>query len=354
MQTQIIIVGFGIAGANLAFTLYKRGIDFIVIDEHREVTSSKVAAGLYNPITGRRAVKTWLADELFPFAQTFYQSIEEELNITLLNDRNGYRLYKEDKDQAKMLRKSQEPQFKGYLNTDFEGLNFKENIQDMGGVEILQSGNLSISPYLDAFKQKLTNEGTFRDELFEYDQLSSSSEQVQYKDISAEKVIFAEGFRAMDNPFFSWLPFAVTKGEMLKIKSTLPQTHIINKGFFILPIGNSEFLVGSSYERVVDESITEKGRKTVSDKLDALLKVPYKIIGQYAAVRPTVLDRKPFLGVHPENKNVFIFNGMGTKGVTLSPYFAEQFVNHLFSSVELNSEVNIERYHSLYLESKKT
>ena len=348
MKTQIVTVGFGIAGANLAFTLYKRGVDFIVIDQHREVTSSKVAAGLYNPVTGRRAVKTWMADELFALVRTFYKEVEQELDIEILNHRPGYRLYKEKADVAKMTRKFATAPYQAYINSDFCGDAFSESIEDtLGGVEILQSGNLSIGPYLAAFKKRLLQEGKFIDAPFEYGQLTFSAEQAHYQDISADTIIFAEGYRAEYNPFFSWLPFAPTKGEMLKIRGTLPETHIINRGFFILPQGNNEFLVGSSYERVVDETTTEKGRDIVSEKLQGLLKVPYEIIGHYAAVRPTVQDRKPFLGEHPENKRVLIFNGMGTKGVSLSPYFARELVGSLLEGSEISSEVDIKRYHQL-------
>lgn len=349
MLTQIIIVGFGIAGANLAYTLYKRGIDFIVIDEHREVTSSKVAAGLYNPVTGRRAVKTWMADELFPFAREFYGTVEKELAIAIRHDRNGYRLCSEQKDAARLHRKALNPEYSAYINEAFRGEAFSRGIaNNLGGVEILQSGNLSIKTYLAAFKKRLQERGVFREERCDYQKISLCGNGVKYGDITADKIVFAEGFRAVENPFFGWLPFDVTKGEMVKIRCDLPETHILNRGCFLLPIGKGEFLAGSSYERVVDESVTEKGRETLIAKLDGLLACPYDIIDHSAAVRPTVADHKPFLGVHPEHENLLIFNGMGTKGVTLSPYFAEQFVNFISHKRPLISDVNIERYRELY------
>ena len=354
MQTKVIIVGFGIAGANLAFAFKKKGIDFIVIDEPREVTSSKVAAGLYNPVTGKRVVKTWMADELFPFAKNFYNEIEDYLGIKIRYDRNFYRLYKDITDQNDIISKAYSSKYKGYLNIDFEGAAHKKGIQnDIGGVEVLQSGNLDIKVYLDAFQQLLEKEQSFISEKFEYQKLKISEDKVSYKNIEANKAKICEGYRGMHNPFFSWLPYAVTKGEMLRITCDLPRTHIVNKGFFILPDkDNKTFLVGSSYERVINEDISEKGRLIISDKLDALLNHDYKIVGEYAAVRPTVRDRRPFIGQHPELTNVYTFNGMGTKGVTLSPYFAQQFTNHLLGRGEINKEANIARYFSLYFESK--
>lgn len=352
METQVVIVGFGIAGANLAYTLYKRDIDFIVIDEPRDVTSSKVAAGLYNPVTGRRAVKTWLADELFPFAKNFYRTVEKDLSIEILNDRNGYRLYNEHKDMGRLQRKSEKPEFQGYMNTAFTGDAFAEKVvNNLGGVEILQSGNLSITTYLAAFKEKLISENRFLETTCTPDDLDYSERGVSFNGITAEKIVFAEGFRALENPLFSWLPFDVTKGEILRISCDFPQTHILNRGFFLLPVGNGEFLAGSSYDHVADESITEKGRAYLISKLKTLLLPPFEIVDHRAAVRPTVSDHKPLLGQHPECGRVFIFNGMGTKGVTLSPYFAEQFAAYLFENGELSHEVNIARFHELYRQS---
>jgi glycine/D-amino acid oxidase-like deaminating enzyme len=355
MQTQVIIVGFGIAGANLCFALQKKGIDFIVIDEPREVTSSKVAAGLYNPVTGKRVVKTWMADDIFPYANLFYKEIEEQLNITIRYDRKAFRIYKDVSDQNDILTKAYDQKYKGYLNVDYQGEEYDGYLQEnMGGIEVLQSGNLDINTYLNSFQKSLEQQKRFISKKFYYDKLAKEGENIAYQGITSDKIIFCEGFRGMYNPFFEWLPYAVTKGEMLRISCNLPRTHILNKGFFILPDKDNEtFIVGSSYERVINEELSEKGRLIVSDKLDTLLQGDYKIVGQYAAVRPTVRDRRPFIGEHPELTNHYSFNGMGTKGVTLSPFFANQFVHHLYEEGEINKEANISRYFSLYFKSQK-
>jgi glycine/D-amino acid oxidase-like deaminating enzyme len=57
----------GISGTMLSWFLHKAGKSFIVIDEGNSNTASKVAAGIINPVTGRRFVYTWMIDELMPF-----------------------------------------------------------------------------------------------------------------------------------------------------------------------------------------------------------------------------------------------------------------------------------------------
>ncbi len=81
--------------------------------------------------------------------------------------------------------------------------------------------------------------------------------------------------------------------------------------------------------------------------LKVLLKTPYKFISQDWGFRPTTPDRRPILGEHPDLKNVIIFNGLGTKGVSLAPYFSAQLANWLSGKAEIQPEVNIKRFKSL-------
>ena len=59
-----LIVGMGLAGSALAYFLSKNGKKIALIDNNIDQTSSKIAAGLYNPITGRKMVKTWMAPKM--------------------------------------------------------------------------------------------------------------------------------------------------------------------------------------------------------------------------------------------------------------------------------------------------
>ena len=158
----------------------------------------------------------------------------------------------------------------------------------------------------------------------------------------------------MYNPYFNWLPFAVTKGETITIKAAIPDSHIINRGCYLLPEAQKEtFTVGASYERVIDETPSEKGRKIIQEKLEHFLKTPYTIMHQDAAVRPTVRDRRPFIGTHPVHQCMHIVNGMGTKGVTLAPFFSKMMIESIFNNSEILHEADISRYFSLYSDSKK-
>ena len=42
---------------------------------------------------------------------------------------------------------------------------------------------------------------------------------------------------------------------------------------------------------------------------------------------------------HPDHENVGIFNGLGTKGVTLAPHFARHIADYLLNKSVIDKEV---------------
>ncbi len=351
MMYDYLIIGQGLAGTVLSHTFLKNGKKVIVVNKNEENSSSKVAAGVYNPVTGIRMVKTWLADELFELVPRFYGELEKLLNTKFLIERLIYKPFINIEQQNDLIAKSSDIHFKKFLSiTQDEIDSFYKHLvkNDLGACHLHQAGNLKIPLMLDTYQQYLKENGLYIEDCFKCEDLVLNQNGIEWKNIKAKKVIFCDGHRATQNPYFDWLSFSLTKGEILLVKiPNFPEKDMINKGFFILPRGNQEFFVGSSYERKIDLEPTEKARKMLTEKLDNLLKVDYEILEQRVGIRPTVRDRRPFLGLHPVHQQIGIFNGLGTKGVTLGPYFAQHLYDHLESGKELNKEVNILRYYSL-------
>src|SRR6185312_10225659 len=70
-----LVVGQGLAGTMMAWHFYREGKRILVVDDGKN-SASMVAAGLFNPVTGRRFVKSWLIDDLLPYAETTYKELE--------------------------------------------------------------------------------------------------------------------------------------------------------------------------------------------------------------------------------------------------------------------------------------
>lgn len=349
IQKNYIIVGQGLAGTILAQTLLKQGRSVLVIDEPTLSKASKIAAGLYNPVVFKRLVKSWMADELIPYMDEFYSDSEQLLKVNFYFKKQIVRLFAEEQEKTLWLKKTNEPVGK-YLSKNIENDLLTDIIHNpLGSAEVLDAGNLDAPLFLEIFRNYFKENNTLLEEKFDYDQLKISENAVTYKTITADKIIFCEGFKTTENPYFSWLPFKLTKGEIITIKligdTEVSFDKVINKAVFILPVGNNTYKVGATYEwNDLNETPTEKGKADLMDKLQKVIKVPFEIIDHQAGIRPTVNDRRPLIGLHPQHAAVGVFNGMGTKGVMLAPYFAKHFSDFLENNIPLDKEVDIRRF----------
>jgi glycine oxidase len=345
-EVDYLIVGQGLAGTVLAHRLLQANKTVLIVDDIAQQSASEVAAGLYNPVVFKRLVKSWKVDELLPNMDEFYTQIEQLLGEQLYFKKSIVRFFSEEQEKTLWLKKCAED-VGTYLNpTINESFMNTELWNGCGSSETIGSGNLNVALFIHASRNYFSQNNNLIDEVFDYKALQLEENGIVYKDILATKILFCEGHKTTENPYFSWLPFKLTKGEVITIHApALKQLDkVINKGVFVLPIGNDLYKVGATYEwKDLSAEITETGKQELIDKLSKIVKVPYTIVEQRAGIRPTVNDRRPLIGLHPHYKNVGVFNGLGTKGVMLAPYFAQQFVDFLVSDKPLDDEVNILR-----------
>jgi glycine/D-amino acid oxidase-like deaminating enzyme len=349
-----IIVGQGIAGSLLAYELLQAGKKVLIINDEKLPSSSQAAGGMFNPVTGRHLAKTWLADELFPFLKTYYPAIEKKFNASFFHQTGLFRPYVNEKQRTQFLNAIQKHEIANYVSdsTDFENSS-KFIANELGGLNTADSGWVNVPELLKALKQYFIDSESYANEPFEYSDIEVKPESVVYKNYEAVNIIFCEGFYAKYNPYFNWLPFNPVKGEILLVETPgYDVSQIVNQGSWIIPVGPDRCRFGATYSwHELDFETTEKARDTLQDKIGKFFKMEYKIISQQAGVRPSTTDRRPFLGKHPEINNMFIFNGLGTKGVSIAPFFARQFRDFLLNGKEINSETTIERFYTLYQKS---
>ncbi|MDH5474393.1 MAG: FAD-binding oxidoreductase [Cyclobacteriaceae bacterium] len=344
-----IIVGQGLAGTSLAFHLHKLGKKVLIIDEEKDNTSSKIAAGLFNPVTGRKMVLTWKAHQLFDYLNQFYKNIEQKLSESFLFNTTIYRPFVSLEEQNEWMGKSADENHTPFIKQLHTIPAYSQHLNDdFGGLELKNCGYLDIPKFLKASRTYFTNKEAVLNEKFDPSGLEIS-DNVIYKNFNAKKIIFCTGIEEKSSTFFDWLPFSLVKGEVLEIIPKDNFNMIYNRGVFIMPRNNEKFLVGATYDtKDITYDKTEKGRNTLIDKLEIIFKPTYTIQGQRAGIRPATKDRKPFVGMHPELDKVGVFNGLGAKGVTLAPYFANQFADFLVNEKVIDVEANISRYYSLY------
>lgn len=347
LKNKILIVGQGLAGTILADSLLEKDQTVNVIDENDINSSSRVAGGIVNPITGKRFSISWKAKKLIPFAKEYYRSKEKVFKSNFYNELPIFRMFSSYEDENTFMAKTGDPKYDEFLSKTT--IEVPETIKaDFGGFETKEGAWLDTSLFLDHFKDSFEASQVLINQKFDFSLLVKKNNQWTYNEEDYDYVIFCEGYKATDNPYFNWLPFNLAKGEILKIKSSeLSSNKLINKNGFILPLGKDEFNVGATFKwEEINQETTLESREELIEKLKKITTAKYEIIDQKAGVRPTVKDRRPFIGWHPEHKNLGIFNGMGAKGVSVIPFFADEYTKHILNNSDIDSEVNIERYYS--------
>lgn len=348
MKVDYLIVGQGLAGSLLAHFLEKKGASIFVIDPDGEGSASRRAAGLINPVTGRYFVKSWRVDELVPFARETYQSLEALLGGSFYHERCILRALGSPKEENDWLSRAGDPGYQQYMGDHAPAEDFQNLLYPtLAYGQTLQSAQLNVAVFLDFYQKYLLGKNWLSKNKFHYDELIRHDGGITYQDIQAKAVLFCEGFGAVKNPFFNYLPFRGDKGEALIVR--IPEANfdqiVKQNNTFIAPLGNDLYWIGATYEWHFDnDSPTEKARLELLERLDTVLKMPYEVIEHWAAIRPTVKDRRPFLGQHPQFPQLWIFNGLGTKGASLAPFWANHLSEVILNDSALDPEVSIERF----------
>jgi glycine/D-amino acid oxidase-like deaminating enzyme len=351
MKYDYGIVGNGLAGSLIALQLLKLGKKIKVFDNPNSPSSSSVAGGMFNPVTGKYLTKTWLDEKLFPKLFSFYKNLEIEINQNFFHPCNIFRPFSNLENKKHFENQIIKNQLENYIQIVDTLSNHDGRVKaPLGGLLTHQAGWVDVPKMLKGIKSTLIKSGVFIEENFNYNELEIQDEKLLYKDLLIDKIIFCEGFYVKDNPFFSWLPFNPVKGETLlgKIEG-FESKEIINQGKWLMPLGNQQVRLGATYSwHELDFNTTNAAKDQLLAGLERFYSGTFQILSQQAGIRPATKDRRPIIGVHPNYKNLFMFNGLGTKGVSLAPYFTAQFIDFLLEKKEINPETTIDRFFSLY------
>jgi glycine/D-amino acid oxidase-like deaminating enzyme len=330
--------------------LIKRGSRVRVYDDREKPGSSAVAAGIFNPFTGRKLVKTWMADTLFPCLIDYYRELEHDLGLGLIHHIPMYRPFLSVDEQNDWSAKLYDDRYSQYIESIISSEEPIPQVKSpLGGIMLKKCGFVDTGILISAIRDYLVNRNAFSDSCFDLSQLQIQQKGVIYRGQKAQKVIFCEGPWLDNNAYFNWLPLRPVKGELLEIELAEPLDLIVNRGVFVLPYRGNVCKVGATFDQH-DHSwtVTDRAKQQLEEGLRALLTVPFKITRQLAGIRPASSDRRPLIGLHPEYEPLAVFNGLGTKGVSLAPYLIREFYEFLRYRKPLIGDVAINRHFSLY------
>jgi glycine/D-amino acid oxidase-like deaminating enzyme len=346
MEFDYIITGQGIAGTLLSYTLLQAGQRVLVIDEYKANSASRIAAGVINPVSGRRFEMGWMYNEIYPFARDTYQQLEKLLNLPVFRERDIWMVLPSEQLQAAFKAKTTTGAAQQYTSPADASL-YDAWLHQPYGAAIVKGATVLLQNLLPAWRAYLQQKQLLREERLDMSLLQPGPDGIQYKGIRARALIFCEGAQTVDNPWFGpHLPYLLNKGEVLKVRIPgLITDNIIKRSITLAPQEKEVYWVGSTFAwDYADELPTPEKRAYLEDGLQQLLKVPYTVLDQQAGVRPSGKDRRPIMGLHPAYPALGMFNGLGTKGCSLAPYMADMLTRHLLQGAPLLQETDIKRY----------
>jgi glycine/D-amino acid oxidase-like deaminating enzyme len=324
---MVLIVGSGLAAFSIGLELDRRGIEFNIIGDDLP-SASHISSGIINPISGRELLLTPNYNNLLEAAIPFYVV-------------NGTNFLK----KVDIIKKIKDNNTIKDLELNIENKSEWISIISEDVVFIKKAYQLDVNSFLSTLKLYFTENGKFIKESFDYN-LIELTEKVKYKRKEYNFVIFAEGMWIVKNIFFNHLPFLPNRGEALYLNvENFNKEEIYHDGKFICKYGDG-YWIGSTFDRVPfsEPSKTENSFDSLSQAARKLTEGHnFQIVSHLGAFRCASHDRRPYIDVHPEFKQLYIFNGLGTKGVTYIPFYTHQIIDHILFQKPINKEVCIDR-----------
>lgn len=315
------IVGQGLAGTCLAWALWERGEEDFVIVDKGVGGSSRVAAGMVNPVTGKNFEPSWRISEFLPAAMQFYQRVELLLGRKLWYPFPVLRLAASDKEWRKIVSKLEMPEVAPWVVGE-------EVAPDgwVGAVRLRGGGRLDTRAFVEGSRE-------FFQRLGKYQLGDVSMEAILPGEIRCEGAVgLLTGRLGLSR---------CAKGEILTVQAFgwNEEQISIGSGGWLVPQGGGLFKVGSTYEwNELDELPTIKGKLRVEEIAARLGGVKFEIIGHDAAVRPILRRSQPLIG--PCAVGAWMFNGLGSKGSLYAPRMAELLVDWLVEGREPEPELD--------------
>lgn len=343
-----LIVGHGLAGALLAWTLDRRGLSIAVVDHAAPGSTSRAAAGLINPLSGRRLQLPEGLEDQLALALSRYAELEQQFGRSFFFPLDMARVFTTAAEADYCKRRHADPRYQPYLGENFDQDGAPEGvIAPLGGVWQRQTGYLDTAPLLDALAEQWRRRGCWYQAEFVHDQLQVESDGVRWHGIAARRVIFCEGYHVTSNPWFYRLPLQPAKGEILTLNAdpAHPQ-QLVNGGVWWVPRQDGSIKLGATYDRDhLDEVPTEPAKALLLDRAAHLIQCDdMQVVAQAAGIRPGTADKQPLVGPHPRLPPLLVFNGFGSRGALLIPSAAETLADWLIDGRPIPAGIDSRRY----------
>ena len=325
-HTNNLIVGQGLAGTTLAWRLLDTGQSVVLVDRDEAATASKVSAGLVTPWTGRRMTQSDDYQEDWDDAISFYRGIEDRLGLSLFTEQSMLRVFVNRSDEM-VFQQRQQKAISGQLQP-WSG-QLQENGPEIQGCRMYPAGRLNVRKYLQASIDFFTDRGEWHQldlDLPKGLKMEENRVVIPELELSADRVIFCQG--AVGNPWFEGVPNNASRGDVINVLIDGYQaTDVVHQSIWLAPESDGSITAGSTYDwKVLENTPVASGRREILKAMKRFIGGVVRVKQHVAAVRPTMKDYRPVIGRHPKHENLWIMNGLGSRGTLTAPRLARLLV----------------------------
>jgi FAD dependent oxidoreductase len=341
-NVDYIIVGDGYAALFFAHQLIINNKSFILFSEGKK-SASQISAGIINPVVLKKFTTFWKAQEQIGFLKDTLQQIEKYTGKNYLINAPIHRVFHDEKEQQLWLKKSENDELKNFLDKNFDHLDVVKNDYQSGKVN--QSARLDVNGFFTDIFKFLETEKHIVKEKFNYTELNTSDNI--YKSFRYKNILFCEGMGVKDNPFFSDIPVNPNKGHHIKVELSqpIPENITIKKKHFLFPLNEKIYFYGGTYDREqLHHQIDDSAVEQLMNGLKEFYPYDFSISEVNFGFRPTVKDRRPIIGTHREHENMYVFNGLGARGILNGCYFSKSLYQFIENNIPLDEEVSLDRF----------
>lgn len=310
-RDAIHITGMGLAGCCLAWQRHFRGQEFDWEDDDREGASSRMAAGLINPVTGMNFSVSWRLAEFLPEAVDFYRRVEDVLGRRLWFPLPVWR----------MVGDKEWPKLSGKLEGAAEWIERVDG--DVPGwraaVVLKGGGRVAVREFCEGTR----------------DYFAAARREAQ----ADGKRVLCEGAAGLMAGRLG--RHRCAKGEILTVRAEWPEDRVlIGGGGWLVPVGEGCFKAGSTYGwELLDGKPTPEGRARIEEILRLLGGGEFDVTGHEAGIRPIVRKSQPVIGALADGR--VVFNGLGSKGSLYAPGVAERLNAWLCGEAGIEAELDV-------------
>ncbi len=307
---SIHIIGMGLAGCCLAWQLHFRGADFTWDDDDRPGASSRMAAGLINPVTGKNFSVSWRLAEFLPEAVAFYERVGASLEKQLWFPLPVWRLVGE-----------------------------KEWTKVGGKLEEARPWIVSVGEEVPGWRAAVVLNGGGRVATREFCEGTRGYFAGAREDKGGKPAVWCEGAAGLIAGRLG--THRCAKGEILTLRAAWRNDRIlIGGGGWLVPIGKNLFKVGSTYVwDQLDGTPTPEGRARVEEIARLLGGEDFEVIDHEAGIRPIVRKSQPVIGSLDDG--TIVFNGLGSKGSLYAPGVAARLACWLENETDIEPQLDV-------------